>query len=218
MTLTTILILVAAYLIGALPSAYLAGRLHGVRLSQLGDGNLGARNTYRVLGLAPALWVGVLDVGKGALATWLAKLLSNDPLLPYVAALSAVIGHDFSIYIHFAGGKGMATALGSALVLQPMETLLGLGLVGLALLLLRNWDLAWSLGMGSMPVWGWSLGRPSWQLLWLVILFVSIGLKKLVDSRARWMRAATAQTSDHDSDGPPACKRAEQAVIHHSNQ
>ena len=126
MTLATILILTGAYLIGALPSAYLVGRRHGVCLRELGDGNLGTRNTLRVLGLKPALCVGALDIGKGALATWLATLLSDNPLIPYGAALSAAIGHDFSIYIRFSGGMGMATVLGSALVLHPVESLLGL--------------------------------------------------------------------------------------------
>lgn len=219
MTVTHIFILTAAYLIGALPSAHLAGRRHGVRLDRLGDGNLGTRNTYMVLGLKPALWVGALDIGKGALATWLGKAFSDDPLLPYMAALSAVIGHDFSIYIHFCGGKGMATVLGSVLVLQPVETLLGLALVGGALLLLRNWDLAWSLGLGSALVWGWVLGRPAWQLLWLALLFVSIGLKELVDlPRARRMRAAAAETSRQDSDDLPECSQDEHTVVYRRGQ
>jgi glycerol-3-phosphate acyltransferase PlsY len=204
MTLTNILILVSAYLIGALPSAYLAGKRHGVHLREVGDGNLGTQNTYRVLGLKPALCVGALDIGKGALATWLATVLSDDPLVPYVAALSAAIGHDFSLYIRFAGGKGMATVLGSVLVLQPVESLLGLGLVGLALLLLRNWDLAWSLGMGSMLAWSFYLRRPPWQSLWLVILFVSIGVKKLIDiPHARKVRQAAATASHRDANGLP---------------
>ena len=61
-----------------------------VYLREMGDGNLGTKNTYHVLGLKPALWVGALDIGKGALATWLAKTLSDEPLLPYLAAFSAV--------------------------------------------------------------------------------------------------------------------------------
>ena len=191
MTLTNILILLGAYLIGALPSAYLVGRRHGVYLRELGDGNLGTRNTYHVLGLRPALCVGALDIGKGALATWLATWLCDDPVIPYGAALSAAIGHDFSIYIRFAGGKGMATVLGSVLVLQPVEALLGLALVGLALLVLQQWDLAWSLGMASMLGWSLYLGRPGWQSLGLVVLFASIGVKKLVDRpHARRIRAA----------------------------
>jgi len=198
MTLTTILILAGAYLIGALPSAYLIGRRHGVYLREAGDGNLGTRNTYHVLGLKPALLVGTLDIGKGALATWLPTLFSDNPLLPYEAALAAVIGHDFSIYIRFAGGMGMATVLGSILVLHPVESLLGLALVGLALLLFRNWDIAWSLGMASMLAWNLYLRCPPWQSLALVILFVSIGLKKLIDRpHARRVRAARAQSSNN---------------------
>jgi len=206
MTLTTILILAGAYLIGALPSAYLVGRRHGVYLRELGDGNLGTRNTYRVLGIKPALIVGTVDIGKGALATWLATLFSDNPLLPYGAALAAVIGHDFSIYIRFAGGMGMATVLGSILVLQPVESLLGLALVGLALLLFRKWDLGWSLGMASMLAWSLYLRRPVWQSLALVILFVSIGLKKLVERpRVRRLRAATAQSCPRTADQSQTC-------------
>jgi glycerol-3-phosphate acyltransferase PlsY len=218
MTLTTVLLLATAYLIGALPSAYLAGRRHGVHLRELGDGNLGTKNTYHVLGLKPALCVGALDIGKGALATWLAKTLSDEPLLPYLAALAAAIGHDFSVYIRFAGGKGMATVLGSLLVLQPVESLLGLGLVGLALLVLRNWDLAWSLGMGSTLAWSLYLRRPAWQSLWLVILLVSIGLKKLIDlPRQRRMRAAATRTRTPSPDDSSPGNGAEHAPVHRPN-
>jgi glycerol-3-phosphate acyltransferase PlsY len=218
MTLTTLLLLAAAYLIGALPSAYLTGRRHGVYLREMGDGNLGTKNTYHVLGLKPALFVGVLDIGKGALATWLVKTLSDDPLLPYLAALAATIGHDFSVYIRFAGGKGMAAVLGSVLVLQPVESLLGLALVGLVLLVLRNWDLAWSLGMGSTLAWSLYLRRPIWQSLWLALLFVSIGLKKLIDlPRERRLRAQAAQTSNHSPDSLPPHNGSEHAPVHRPN-
>jgi glycerol-3-phosphate acyltransferase PlsY len=199
MTLTTILIVASAYLIGALPSAHLIGRRHGANLREMGDGNLGTRNAYRVLGLKPALCVGALDIGKGALATWLAARLSDQPLLPYGAALAAVVGHDFSIYNRFTGGMGMATVVGSALVLQPVESLLGLALVGLTLLLYRRWDLAWSLGMASMLAWSLYLRHPAWQTLGLAILFASIGLKKIVDRpRVRRIQAARRQSSAYD--------------------
>jgi glycerol-3-phosphate acyltransferase PlsY len=200
MTLAEALVLAFAYLLGALPTAYLAGRRHSVHLAHCGDGNLGTRNTFSVLGLKPALCVGAVDIGKGALATWLASVLTDHPHLPYAAALLAAVGHDFSIYIGFTGGKGMAVVLGSLLVLHPIEALLGLALVGLAILLLHKWDLAWSLGMASMLAWSWYLGRPRWQLLWLVLLFVSIGLKKLVDlPRERALRTASRPAS---GDGP----------------
>jgi glycerol-3-phosphate acyltransferase PlsY len=219
MTLTTVLLLAIAYLIGALPSAYLAGRRRGVHLREMGDGNLGTKNTYHVLGLKPALCVGALDIGKGALATWLAKTLSDEPLLPYLAALAAAIGHDFSIYIRFAGGKGMAAILGSVLVLQPVESLLGLALVGLVLLVLRNWDLAWSLGMGSTLAWSLYLRRPAWQSLWLALLFVSIGLKKLVDlPRERRLRTAARKASCPSTDDAPTGNGAEHAPVQHPNR
>jgi glycerol-3-phosphate acyltransferase PlsY len=205
MTLGDILVVATAYLIGALPSAYLVGRRHGVYLTQAGDGNLGTRNTFRVLGLGPALLVGTLDVGKGALATWVASRLSDHPVLPYAAALSAVMGHDFSVYIRFAGGKGMATVLGSLLVLHPVEALFGLALAGLALLLTHQWDVSWSLGMASMLAWSWGLGRPPWQLLCLAILFASIGLKKLYDRPRQKALQSTAGRDPRDGSTAPHC-------------
>jgi len=181
MTLSTILILATAYLIGALPSAYLVGRRQGVNLRQTGDGNLGALNTLRMLGWKPALVVSLVDFGKGAFATWLADSLSPSPVVPYLAALAAAFGHDFSIYIRFAGGQGMATILGSMLYLHPIETLLGIGLFLLCYLLFRNWDLAWGIGMVGMMTAAWYWQRPFWQIGLVVVLIVSIGLKKLVD-------------------------------------
>jgi len=181
MTLSSILIIATAYLIGAMPSAYIVGRRHGIDLRHTGDGNLGARNAYFVLGWKPAALVGLLDFGKGAFAAGLATVLSDENHLPYLAALAAALGHDFSIYIRFAGGQGMAAILGSILVLQPRETLLGMAAVALCLLILRNWDLSWAIGIGSMLLWGRHFGRPGWQLLLVAVLFLSIGFKKVVD-------------------------------------
>jgi len=181
MFLWSVLILITAYLIGALPSAYIIGSYYGVNLRNMGDGNLGARNTYQVLGWKPALMVGFLDLGKGAFATWLATLLLESRIMHYLAGLAAILGHDFSIYIHFAGGQGMAANLGSLIVLQPRETLLGIAIALLALLLFRNWDFAWVLGLGGVVALSYIYDRPLWQLVMIALMFVSIGFKKLID-------------------------------------
>jgi glycerol-3-phosphate acyltransferase PlsY len=181
MTFATLLILAISYLIGAFPTAHLVGRRYGVNLRQSGDGNLGGLNAYRVLGWKPAVVVGLVDISKGALAVWLADSLSTNPIVPYLAALAAALGHDFSIYVRFAGGQGMAAILGSLLYLQPWETLLGVGLFLLCYLIFRNWDLAWGVGMVSMIASAWVWRRPFWQTSLLVVLISTIGLKKWID-------------------------------------
>lgn len=181
MTFAALLILAISYLIGAFPTAHLIGRRYGVNLRQSGDGNLGGLNTFRVLGWRPALIVGIVDISKGALAVWLADSLSPNPILPYLAALAAALGHDFSIYVRFAGGQGMAAILGSLLYLQPWGTLLGVGLFLLFYLIFRNWDLAWGVGMVAMIASAWVWRRPFWQIALLVVLISTIGLKKWID-------------------------------------
>jgi glycerol-3-phosphate acyltransferase PlsY len=181
MTFATLLILAISYLIGAFPTAHLVGWRYGVNLRQSGDGNLGGLNAYRVLGWKPALVVSLVDISKGALTVWLADSLSTNPIVPYLAALAAALGHDFSIYVRFVGGQGMAAILGSLLYLQPWETLLGVGLFLLCYILFRNWDLAWGVGMVAMIASAWVWRIPFWQIALLVVLISTIGLKKWID-------------------------------------
>jgi len=112
----------AAYLVGAIPTSYLAGRLaRGIDLRQHGSRNLGATNVYRVLGWRYAIPVGLLDVLKGALPVLLCSSLSAGPAwLPVTTGVAAVTGHVFSPYVRFKGGKGVATATGMFLALAPL--------------------------------------------------------------------------------------------------
>jgi len=187
---STLFILLVSYLIGAFPTAYLVGRRRGLNLRQAGDGNLGGLNTFRLLGWKPALLVTSVDIGKGALAAWLAHMLSGSEVVPYLAALAAALGHDFSIYIHFQGGQGMGSILGSLVCLHPLETLLGVGLFLLCHLLFRNWDAAWVVGMLTIIGSVWVLGHPLREVGLVTVLIVTIGIKKWIDAPlARRLRA-----------------------------
>ena len=118
------------YLIGSVPFTLIVGKLFfGVDPRQHGSGNLGATNAARVLGAKAALAVAVLDITKGglvvALAKWLiapASVVGDNPAAWAVVAaiLSAIIGHAFSIYIGFKGGKGIAVAAGGLIVAMPI--------------------------------------------------------------------------------------------------
>ena len=111
----------ASYLLGALPTSYLAGRwFRGIDLREHGSRNLGATNLYRVMGWKFAVPVGLIDVAKGAVPVLLfgprSAALAEFPTLCGVAAM---VGHTLSPFVSFKGGKGVATAAGMLLALAP---------------------------------------------------------------------------------------------------
>jgi glycerol-3-phosphate acyltransferase PlsY len=114
------LALLAAYLLGSIPFAYLAVRLVGRGdVRTIGSGNVGATNTLRAAGWKVALVVALLDVGKGVAAVLLMRQTTASPDWAAAAAVAAVVGHCFPVWLGFSGGKGVATALGGLVVLAP---------------------------------------------------------------------------------------------------
>ena len=111
--LTSLLLLAIGYLLGAIPSGYLAGRLlKGIDLRDCGSGSTGATNVLRNVGKGPALVVFLIDVGKGALAVLLAKSVGLNDWLQVLAGLSALAGHIWPVWLDWKGGKAVATGLG----------------------------------------------------------------------------------------------------------
>jgi glycerol-3-phosphate acyltransferase PlsY len=118
--MTTAAIAVAAgYLLGSLPFGYWAGRLRGIDLRLAGSGNTGATNAMRVLGVKIGVPVMALDIGKGVAAVVLARALSDNDLVPVLAAAAAVAGHMYPLFLGFKGGKGVATGAGTMIALVP---------------------------------------------------------------------------------------------------
>ena len=123
------LLLLAAYLIGAFPTSYVVGRLtRGIDLRQHGSGNLGATNAFRVLGWRAAMPIFIVDVAKGFLPVHFFPRLDGAGSITWVLAYgaAAIIGHMFSIYVGFRGGKGVATGAGVFLALAPLAALTSL--------------------------------------------------------------------------------------------
>jgi len=122
MTVSEIAALAASYLLGAIPTSYLAGRIFkGIDLREHGSKNLGATNVYRIMGWRYAIPVGVFDVAKGAVPVLiLGPFASEVPWFPLVCGVMAVVGHVFSVFVGFKGGKGVATSAGVVLGLAPM--------------------------------------------------------------------------------------------------
>jgi glycerol-3-phosphate acyltransferase PlsY len=123
------LCLVASYLVGAIPTSYIAARLFGgIDLREHGSKNLGATNLYRVLGWRFALPVGLIDAAKGAVPVLVfAPMVSASELFALIAGITAVVGHVYSVFVGFRGGKGVATAAGVMLALTPLA--LGVSLI-----------------------------------------------------------------------------------------
>lgn len=123
--------LVLSYLVGSIPFSFLAGKMHGVDLRTVGSGNLGATNTFRALGSKVALVVLILDALKGVVAPlWFAHLpglgapLMPTPVFATACGVAAILGHMFPLYLHFKGGKGIATSMGVFGALEPWPLLL----------------------------------------------------------------------------------------------
>ena len=115
-----VLIILLAYLIGAIPFGVLIGRIFRVDIMSRGSKNIGATNVVRTVGVIPGILVLTLDLLKGTLATYLAIFYLNDPLLIITAGLAAILGHMFPVYLKFKGGKGAAVGLGVLLAIAPV--------------------------------------------------------------------------------------------------
>jgi len=118
------LILVVSYLLGSIPFGYIIGKFYGKDITKEGSGNIGATNAFRLLGTGPGILAFILDLLKGTVAILIAYKLSygqvsNLSLYLIAAGACAILGHSFSIFMKFRGGKGVAVGLGVLLGLAP---------------------------------------------------------------------------------------------------
>lgn len=120
--------LILAYLIGSIPFSFIFGKLRGIDLRKHGSGNVGATNALRVLGTKTGLITLLLDMGKGVLSVEIGRMLISEPqewqLL--LIAIMAIVGHIFTIFLKFKGGKGVATSGGVFLDLFPVPCIIAL--------------------------------------------------------------------------------------------
>lgn len=133
-----IITLILGYLLGSIPFGFLIAKAHGVCIFEVGSGNPGATNVLRTIGKKAGYTVFFLDALKGMLAV----ALGNYMQYPYVALLAALMGHSFSCWIHFKGGKGVATLIGGLLLLMPLPLISGLVVWFVVFKLLRYVSLA----------------------------------------------------------------------------
>jgi len=160
--MTVLVLVVLAYLIGSFPTSYLIGRIRGIDLREHGSRNLGTTNTFRVLGAWSAIPVLVVDVLKGLgptlwFVTWDG---AGDTRLAVVYGLAAIIGHVWSVFLGFRGGKGIATGAGVLLALAPVTTIIAV-LIWIGIVSLTRIVSAASLAAASVvPLLAWLMDQP----------------------------------------------------------
>ena len=157
----TVLGLLAAYLIGAIPIGFLVARAAaGTDLRRSGSGNIGATNVLRTLGKGPAVLTLVGDIVKGYLAVSSARAIGTEPWAAAAGAVAALVGNCWPLFLGFRGGKGVATGLGAFLALIPWAVapaaVLWLGVTSVS----RYVSLASMVGCLSLPVGAALLGYP----------------------------------------------------------
>jgi glycerol-3-phosphate acyltransferase PlsY len=132
-------VVAAAYLLGSIPSAYLIGRwLKGLDLRKAGDGRLGAALTRRRVGLGGSIIVAAIDFGKGVAVVALAKGLGLPIGVVIIAGLVAVVGHNWSLFLRFKGGKGAMTTYGVLFTLMLWPFLTAMAVAGIVLIFTNN--------------------------------------------------------------------------------
>jgi glycerol-3-phosphate acyltransferase PlsY len=149
--LIPVVLVIAGYLLGSIPFAYLVGRTGGHDPRREGSGNLGAANVFRTSGPKPALGVLALDVSKGAAAVLLAVRFGAVGAAPAAAGVAAVLGHIYPVWLRFRGGKGVATACGVFSVLMPVALVPAAVIFGAALWVTRYVSLGSVLAAISLP-------------------------------------------------------------------
>ena len=183
------LIVVLGYFLGSIPTAYIAGRLlKGRNIWQMGDGNVGAANAFRQLGAKAGIGVFFIDAGKGALAILIAQA-ANIPLVAVLLTGAAtVVGHNWSVFIGFKGGRGESTGIGVLLTMitQPMLILAGPTLA--TLLIKRNVTIASCVLFIPLPLVGWWLGIPGALIGYSIALPCLIGITDFVKRRQTVLR------------------------------
>lgn len=189
-------ILVAAvvgYLIGAIPSGVLVGRLRGVDPRASGSGRTGTTNALRSLGPRWALAVAAMDVGKGILAVAIGAAVASSAWGGPLAGLAAVIGHVRSVFIGFGGGRGVATGGGAMLVLVPLGVLVALLEMGFIVWRTRLVSLGSLMAAVTVPLVAAALYAAGWIGIEPLVGAAAIGVVVVVahaDNIAR-LRAGT---------------------------
>jgi glycerol-3-phosphate acyltransferase PlsY len=187
----------AAYLLGSIPTGYLVAKSRGIDIRKVGSGNIGATNAFRILGKPAGIFVLLVDVLKGFIACRYAgfmacKLLfgnapgdSTEEVLKIIGGLFAILGHNYTCWLKFKGGKGIATSAGVTLALLPMAMGISLVVWILVCVVTRYVSLASIAAAAVLPIAAW---RPEHSSRAMIIVAALIGAMAIYKHRANIQR------------------------------
>ena len=151
-----ILSIIIGYLLGSIPTAYIVSRIRkGIDIRNVGSGNMGAANVIRQIGAHEGVFVGLIDVAKGAGAILIAQALNISDLWVFGTGFAALVGHNFPVFAGFKGGRGSATIIGIFFVLAPETILDTLAVVAIPFFTTRKFMAALFIGFGLLPLFVW---------------------------------------------------------------
>jgi acyl-phosphate glycerol 3-phosphate acyltransferase len=184
----TLLVLALAFVVGSIPTGMIVARGKGVDLRKVGSGNIGATNVSRALGRKWAVVGLVVDAGKGALPVLLLGRLLDDPWLPALGGLFAVLGQIFSIFLRGRGGKGVATSLGAGLALAPLPALACALVFALFFLLFRIASVGSLAGVVAYPLFLLLFHLGTWPRLTFALAVAVLVAIRHKDNLTRLLR------------------------------
>lgn len=168
------LVITICYLLGSIPFGYIVGKLFKkIDIRELGSGNIGATNVFRILGPSLASLVLIGDIGKGIFSIYLGRYLNIDNLLILtIAGLVVICGHDWSLFLGFKGGKGIATTFGVVFALNPTISILALIIWGVVLVTTRYVSLSSIFAVISIFIFTILFKQPYEYIIFSAIILV----------------------------------------------
>jgi glycerol-3-phosphate acyltransferase PlsY len=186
--LMTLIAVVAAYFLGAIPFAYIITKFRrGIDIRTVGSHNMGAMNAFYTIGFWWGLIVLLLDIFKGFAAV--AGLLGAPRLAEFACGIIAVLGHGYTVFLNFKGGKGGATSIGVCLFLMPWGFPIGLAIFGLLLLVTHFPTLSYSIALASFLGSAWFLYHSTELLIYTCILLLIPAIKYIPRAKEIYARS-----------------------------
>jgi len=175
--MTPALLIAFSYLLGSIPFGVVFARAKGIDLRSVGSGNIGATNVLRAAGKGTALMTLLGDILKGAAAVALAKTFQVGPFYEALCGLAAIVGHDFSLFLGFKGGKGVATSIGVVLIYVPIAGILTVVLWLATVKATRYSSLGAIVSFALLPAVMFLLGQGSQKVIFASLIAALLLLK-----------------------------------------
>lgn len=183
-----ILLLIVGFSLGSVPFGIIVAKLKGVNLKKVGSGNIGATNVLRSLGKWPAALTLIGDILKGTVAVAIGRYLGMEPFYEGLIGIAAILGHNFSIFLGFKGGKGVATSIGVLLFYSPWVSVLTLILWLIVVFLTKYSSLGAIVSFGLLPVNIFLFDPGDKGKLFIAILIAVLVLFRHRDNMQRLMK------------------------------